>query len=117
MAKQYYKKDELSFRDIWFRIPGLVICLLSGVGEFYLRIIGTNSDAKVLGQDLPAFIFISAVGLAMFSAPYLELAWNKYKSYKNQKAINRDRMIQKQEELEEENELEVQGEDDNGTEE
>jgi hypothetical protein len=80
MVKKYYKKEEISFRDIWFRIPGLIICFFSGVGEFYLRLKGTNSDAEVLGQNLPAFLILSGIGLLIFAAPYLELAWNIYYS-------------------------------------
>lgn len=73
------KKTELSFSDKLFRLPGIAICILCGMAEFILRLNGKSADVSFLGQNFPAFLFLSAFGLLMFVSPYALMFWDIYK--------------------------------------
>lgn len=86
MSKKYIKKENVSFRDFWFRIPGLIISIIAAIGDFTLRLKGSsNSDVSIDGKSIPAFLALSLIGLLMFSAPYLELGWNLWMKSKAKK--------------------------------
>lgn len=70
-----------------FRIPGLIIFVVCALAEIGLRLAGKPSEISFMENvNLPTFMVFSGVGLLMFIAPYILMAWDIYANWKNSKS-------------------------------
>jgi len=77
------EKTELSFNDLSFRIPGLILLIVGMVVEYFTPPRSICSIHITDWFELPGFLTISFLGLGMFISPYLLMAYNIYKKGKN----------------------------------
>lgn len=77
------KKTQLSFNDLSFRIPGLIVSLLGIVLEFLTLRNGGNSNVQITESiQFPGHLALSLLGLLMFMSPYVIMAYDIHKSNK-----------------------------------
>ncbi|TGK10340.1 hypothetical protein [Leptospira stimsonii] len=82
--KERIKKTKFSFNDLMFRIPGILIFLACGSAEVALRVTKNPSEIVLPGEiTLPTFMLFSGVGLIMFLGPYILMALDIYREWKN----------------------------------
>lgn len=80
------KKTNLSYNDISFRIPGLILICGGFFAEFELASNGIPPVTFTIGDKvIPAFFSLGIIGLIITMAPYIELAINRYREWKNSK--------------------------------